>query len=48
VGLYIATLFMVWQVINPIVFRTFPTLPIMVGGTLIIAGGLIATFWKSV
>ena len=48
VGLYIATLFMVWQVINLIAFRTFPSLPIMVGGTLIIAGGLIVTFWRSV
>lgn len=46
VGLYIATLFVVWQVINFIVFRTSPNLPILVGGTLIVAGGLIVTFWK--
>jgi small multidrug resistance family-3 protein len=46
VGLYIATLFVVWQVINFIAFRTFPNLPIVVGGALIIAGGLIVTFWK--
>ncbi len=46
VGLYIATLFVVWQVINLIVFRTFPNVAIAVGGTLIIAGGLIVTFWK--
>jgi small multidrug resistance family-3 protein len=46
VGLYIATLFVVWQVINFIFFRTLPTLPIIVGGTLVIAGGLIITFWK--
>ena len=46
VGLYIATLFVIWQVINLIAFRTFPSLPIVVGGTLIIAGGLIVTFWK--
>ena len=45
-GLYIATLFVIWQVINLIAFRTFPSLPIVVGGTLIIAGGLIVTFWK--
>jgi hypothetical protein len=32
VGLYIATLFVVWQVINAIVFRSFPTMPILVGG----------------
>jgi hypothetical protein len=46
VGLYIATLFVVWQVGNFIAFRTVPTLPIIVGGTLVIAGGLIITFWK--
>jgi small multidrug resistance family-3 protein len=46
VGLYIATLFVVWQVINFIVFRTLPTMPIWVGGGLVIAGGAIITFWK--
>ena len=46
VGLYIATLFIVWQAINVIAFRTFPNLPIVLGGTLIVAGGLIVTFWK--
>jgi len=46
VGLYIATLFVVWQVINVIVFRTFPNAPIALGGVLIVAGGLIVTFWK--
>jgi hypothetical protein len=45
-GLYIATLFVVWQVVNFAFFRTLPTLPIMVGGTLIVSGGLIVTFWK--
>ena len=47
VGLYIAILFIVWQIINFLVFRTFPNLPIFVGGALIVAGGLIVTFWKS-
>ncbi len=37
IGLYILTLFIVWQVINWIAFRTSPSLPIMVGGALIIA-----------
>ena len=41
VGLYIATLFVVWQIINVIVFRSFPTPPILVGGALVIAGGAI-------
>ncbi len=46
VGLYIATLFLVWQLINYIAFRTMPTLPILIGGVLIVLGGLIVTFWK--
>src|ERR1700712_2056359 len=46
VGLYIATLFVVWQVVNFITFRTLPTLPVLIGGALIITGGLIITFWK--
>jgi small multidrug resistance family-3 protein len=45
-GLYIATLFIVWQAINLVVFRTIPNLPIMLGGALIVAGGLIVTFWQ--
>jgi hypothetical protein len=46
VGLYVATLFVVWQVANLIVFRTLPDMPILFGGALIIAGGLIVSFWK--
>ena len=46
VGLYLATLFVVWQVINFVVFRTLPTLPIILGGLLVITGGAIITFWK--
>jgi small multidrug resistance family-3 protein len=46
VGLYIATLFIVWQVINFVAFRALPTLPILVGGSLVITGGAIITFWK--
>lgn len=46
VGLYIATLFCVWQVINFIAFRSLPSMPILVGGALVVAGGAIITFWK--
>jgi len=45
VGLYIATLFIMWQVVNLIVFRSPPALPVLFGGVLIIVGGLIVTFW---
>jgi hypothetical protein len=46
VGLYIAMLFIVWQVVNFAVFRTVPDVPILTGGALIVGGGLIVTFWN--
>ena len=45
-GIYIATLFVVWQVVNYFNFKTLPTLPIIIGGLFVIIGGLIITFWK--
>jgi small multidrug resistance family-3 protein len=47
VGLYIATLFVMWQIINFAFFRSLPTPPILAGGVLIVAGGLIVSFWRS-
>ena len=46
VGAYVATFFVVGQVINLVAFRTAPTLPILVGGALIVAGGLVITLWQ--
>ena len=46
VGLYIATLFIVWQVVNYIAFQALPTMPIVLGGSLVLAGGAIITFWR--
>jgi hypothetical protein len=46
VGIYIATLFTVWQLISFIAFRTLPTMPIVVGGVLVVAGGAIISFWR--
>jgi hypothetical protein len=46
IGLYIATLFVVWQVIAFIAFRSIPTAPILLGGALVIAGGAIITLWR--
>ncbi|RYE24223.1 MAG: hypothetical protein EOP42_22470 [Sphingobacteriaceae bacterium] len=40
VGLYIATLFIVWQITSYFTFNSLPTLPIIIGGLLI-------TFWKN-
>lgn len=46
VGLYIATLFIVWQVVNFAFFRTAPTSSVLAGGALIVIGGLIVSFWR--
>lgn len=45
-GLYIATLFVVFQITNYVLLHTAPTLPVAVGGSLIVAGGLTVYFWK--
>ena len=45
VGLYIATLFVVWQLVSFVTFRSIPRYPIVVGGMLIVLGGLLVTFW---
>ena len=44
VGIYIATLFVMWQVIGYLFFRHVPGWPIVIGGTLIVIGGLIVAF----
>jgi hypothetical protein len=46
VGLYIATLFLMWQAVSFVTFRTIPSAPVVVGGTLIVLGGLVVTFWS--
>jgi len=45
VGLYIATLFVMWQVISYFTFKSVPSAPVLVGGVLIVLGGLIVSFW---
>lgn len=44
-GLYVATLFAMWQITSFVAFRAVPTPPILIGGALIIIGGLIVSFW---
>ena len=46
VGLYIATLFVIWQIISYLAFKAVPATPVLFGGALIIAGGLIITLWR--
>ena len=47
VGLYVATLFVVWQIVNFIAFRAAPSAPVLIGGVLIVVGGLVVTLWRS-
>jgi small multidrug resistance family-3 protein len=47
VGFYIATLFVVWQVVNFATFHSRPSAPILAGGALIVIGGLVVSFWKA-
>jgi hypothetical protein len=46
IGAYVATFFVVGQIINLVFFRTPPTLPIVVGGLFIVSGGAIITLWQ--
>lgn len=46
-GVYVAMFFLVAQLINYFGFSQKPSLPILVGGALIIGGGLIISFWRS-
>ncbi len=43
-GVYVALFFLVAQLINAVAFGRMPTIPILMGGTLIVAGGLVITF----
>lgn len=44
-GLYIAILFVVFQIANYLFFGVLPTGPVFVGGSLVVAGGLVVAFW---
>jgi hypothetical protein len=46
-GVYVALFFVVAQVVAKVRFQQSPTTPILVGGGLIVAGGLVITFWKA-
>ncbi len=45
-GVYVALFFVAAQTINFVFFDVVPTVPVAAGGALIIAGGLLMTFWK--
>ncbi len=45
-GIYVVLFFVVAQLVAKFKFHQSPTPPIYVGGTLIIVGGIVMTFWK--
>ncbi len=45
-GMYVATLFVVFQVVNFVFFAVLPTPAILVGGGLIVIGGLTVALWR--
>ena len=45
-GVYVSLFFVVAQIINFFAFGTKPTMQIVAGGALIVAGGMLMTFWK--
>jgi small multidrug resistance family-3 protein len=45
-GVYVALFFVVAQVINLILFHVRPDMPVLAGGALIVAGGLVITLWR--
>ena len=47
-GVYVVLFFVVAQVVAKVRFQQSPTLPILTGGALIVAGGMVITFWKVV
>ena len=46
-GVYVALFFVVAQAINLLAFGIRPSLPIYLGGLLIISGGMVITFWRA-
>jgi len=45
-GLYVVLFFLVAQLLARVRFQQTPTTPILVGGSLIVAGGAVITLWK--
>ena len=46
IGAYVATFFVMAQLINFVFFRTLPSPAILIGGAFILLGGAIIPFWQ--
>src|ERR1700687_789150 len=45
-GIYVATLFVVFQIANFVFFHVTPTRPILMGGAFIVTGGVVIALWQ--
>ena len=45
-GVYVVLFFLMAQLLAKVRFQQSPTVPIYVGGSLILSGGLVIAFWK--
>jgi len=46
-GVYVVLFFVIAQIVAKVRFHQTPSLPIYVGGALIVAGGAVMTLWKA-
>jgi drug/metabolite transporter (DMT)-like permease len=46
-GVYVTLFFLAAQIINALFFGVAPSMSIILGGALVIAGGLVMTFWHA-
>jgi small multidrug resistance family-3 protein len=46
VGIYIAMLFIMFQISNLVFFRALPSMATVAGGVLIVVGGLLVGLWR--
>ena len=45
-GIYLASLFIAFQIVNYLFFKSVPSSGVLLGGTFIVAGAAIIYFWK--
>ena len=45
-GVYVVVFFLLAQILAKLRFNQAPTTPIYVGGSLIVAGGMVIAFWR--
>jgi small multidrug resistance family-3 protein len=45
-GIYLASLFVAFQVVNYLFFKTVPSPGVLVGGAFIVTGAAIVYFWR--